>query len=144
LAFKIIPIFHNTLLATTKIKFFLGLLPIFWGPPTNPPTTLFMGPNSNFTLGEFVLLGRLPNSNFTPGAFAHVGAHWGFLWFRGSKSNFTMGAFSFWRVSQTEILCVRARARVCVRVRVLEMYMAVLKMSNILFLILNILLFSGK
>jgi hypothetical protein len=67
LAFKMIPIFHNTLLATTKIKFFLGLLPNFWG----PPTTIFMGLNSNFTLREFVLLRRLSNSNFTPGAFAH-------------------------------------------------------------------------
>jgi hypothetical protein len=47
----------------------------FWGPPTNPTTTIFMDPNSNFTLGEFVLLGRLPNSNSTPGAFANFGAH---------------------------------------------------------------------
>jgi hypothetical protein len=66
LAFKITPILHNTLLATPKIKLFLGLLPIF---RAHQPTTIFMGPYSNFTLGEFVLLGRLPNSNFTPGAF---------------------------------------------------------------------------
>jgi hypothetical protein len=52
-----------------------------------------MGPKSNFTLGEFVLLGRLPNSNFTPGALAHFGGPLGFLGFRGSKSNFTLGAF---------------------------------------------------
>jgi hypothetical protein len=41
LAFKMIPIFHNTLLATTKIKFFLGLLPIFGAhQPTHQPQFL--------------------------------------------------------------------------------------------------------
>jgi hypothetical protein len=90
LAFKIIPIFHNTLLATTKIKFFSGAFANFWGPPTNPPTTIFMGPNSNYTLGKFVLLGRLPNPNVTMGLLpilGPIGAFWGseaqnhtFLW----------------------------------------------------------------
>jgi hypothetical protein len=96
LAFKMIPILHKTLLATPKIKFFLGLLLIFWGPPTNPPTTIFMGPNSNFILGEFVPLGRIPNSNFSPGAFAQFVDQLGLLWFKGSKSYFTLGHFSFW------------------------------------------------
>jgi hypothetical protein len=65
LAFKMIPILHNTLLATPKIKLFLGLLPIFAAhQPTYQP---------HFTLGKFVLLGRLTNTNFTPGAFAHFG-----------------------------------------------------------------------
>jgi hypothetical protein len=43
LAFKMIPIFHNTLLAT-KIKFFLGLLSIF---KAHQPTHChnFMGPH---------------------------------------------------------------------------------------------------
>jgi hypothetical protein len=66
LAFKMIHILHNTLLATPKLKFYSGAFANFWGPP-NPATTIFMGLNSNFTLGEFVLLGSHPNSNFTPG-----------------------------------------------------------------------------
>jgi hypothetical protein len=66
LAFKMIPILHNTLLATPKLKFYSGVFANFGGPP-NPVTTIFMSPHSNFTLGEFFLLGRLPNSNFTPG-----------------------------------------------------------------------------
>jgi hypothetical protein len=42
LAFKMIPIFHNTLLATTKINFFLGLLPIFGAhQPTHQPQFLW-------------------------------------------------------------------------------------------------------
>jgi hypothetical protein len=90
LVFKMIHIIHNTLLATPKIKFFLGLLPNFEA-PTNLPTTIFMGPNSNFTLGEFVLLGSLPNSNFTLRAFAHFGCPR--LGFRGSKPNVIQGEF---------------------------------------------------
>jgi hypothetical protein len=66
----------------------------FWGPPTNPPTTIFMGPNSNFTMGEFVLLGSLPNPTFTPGLLPILGAHWGLFGFRGLKSNFISGAFT--------------------------------------------------
>jgi hypothetical protein len=58
LAFKMIPIFHNTLSATPKLKFYCGAFANFWGPP-NQATTIFMGPNSNFTLGEFDLLGSL-------------------------------------------------------------------------------------
>jgi hypothetical protein len=60
-------------LATPKIYFFLGVFAHFWGPSANPPT-IFKGPNSNFTMGELVLLRRLPNSNFNPRAFAHF---WG-------------------------------------------------------------------
>jgi hypothetical protein len=96
LAFKMISILHNTLLATPKLKFYFGAFPHFWGPP-NAATTIFMGLNSNFNLGEFVLLGSLPNSNFSPEAFAHFGGPTGvFLGFRGRKSNFTLGHLSFW------------------------------------------------
>jgi hypothetical protein len=91
LAFKMIPILHNTMLATPKLKFYSGAFANFWGPP-NPATTIFMGPNSNFTLGEFVLFGSLPNSNFTPEAFALLGAHWAILGFRGVKN---FGEFEF-------------------------------------------------
>jgi hypothetical protein len=72
LVFKMIPILHNTLLATPKLTFYSRTFANFWDPP-NPATTFFIGPNSNFPLGEFVLLGSFPNSNFTPGAFAHFG-----------------------------------------------------------------------
>jgi hypothetical protein len=77
LAFKMISILHNTLLATPKLKFYSGTFTNFWGPP-NPATTIFIGPNSNFTLW----------------AFTHFGAHWGLLVFRGPKSNFISGAFT--------------------------------------------------
>jgi hypothetical protein len=36
LTFKMIPILHNTLLATPKINF-SGAFAHFWGPPTNQP-----------------------------------------------------------------------------------------------------------
>jgi uncharacterized membrane protein YiaA len=36
LAFKMIHIFNNTLLATNKIKFFVGFLPIFGAHQTSP------------------------------------------------------------------------------------------------------------
>jgi hypothetical protein len=99
ISFKIIPIFHNTLLATPENRICFWRFAYFWGPPTNPQTTTFMGLNSNFILGEFVLLGKLPNSNFTPETFAHFGAHWGFLGFCGSKPNFTLRAFFLFGVS---------------------------------------------
>jgi hypothetical protein len=68
----------------------------------------FRGRKSIFTLGTFVLLGRLPNSNFTPEAFfllerlqnsnftcvwPILGANWDLLWFRKPKSIFTLGEF---------------------------------------------------
>jgi hypothetical protein len=56
LAFKMIPVLHNTLLATPKLKFYSGAFAYFWGPP-NPATTIFMDPNSNFVVGKFVLWG---------------------------------------------------------------------------------------
>jgi hypothetical protein len=72
LAFKIIPVVHNTLLATPKLKYFLWILQ-FLGPTNQPTHHIFYGPKLNFTLGEFVLLGKLPHSSFTPGAFDHFG-----------------------------------------------------------------------
>jgi hypothetical protein len=61
-----------------------------------------MGPNSNCTLGEFVLLLR--------GLFPILGAHWGLLGFRGPKLNFTLGHLSFWGGSQTQILQMEGRS----------------------------------
>jgi hypothetical protein len=52
-----------------------------------------MGPNSNFTLGKFVLLRRLPNSNVTPGAFAHFGGPLRPVEVQGLKIKFYSGAF---------------------------------------------------
>jgi hypothetical protein len=92
LAFKMIPIPHNKLLATRKLKFYFGAFANFWGPP-NPATTIFMGLNSNCTLGEFVLLGSLPNSNCTPGAFAHFGGLLGSFGVHGPKIKFYSGEF---------------------------------------------------
>jgi hypothetical protein len=43
----------------------------FWGLSNNQPTTIFMGPNSKFTLGEFILLWRLQISSFILGVFAN-------------------------------------------------------------------------
>jgi hypothetical protein len=89
LAFKMIPIFHNTLLATTKIKFFLGLLPIFGAHQPQflwAQTQILLWWNLSFWGGsqtQILLRGLSPI----------LGAHWGFLGFRGSKSNFTLGAF---------------------------------------------------
>jgi hypothetical protein len=86
-----------------------GLLPILgaqWG------LLGFRGPKLNFTLGSFVLLGRILNSNFIPRAFAHF---WGLTkpnnhhfygpklkfycggicpFGEAPKSNFTAGAFA--------------------------------------------------
>jgi hypothetical protein len=45
----------------------------------------FRGPKSNFTLGKFVLLGRLPNSNFAPETFAHFGGPLGPFEFQGCQ-----------------------------------------------------------
>jgi hypothetical protein len=89
LALKMIPIFHNTLLATTKIKFFLGLLPIFGAHQPQflwAQTQILLQGNLLFWRGsqtQILLRGLLPI----------LGAHWGLLWFRGSKSNFTLGTF---------------------------------------------------
>jgi hypothetical protein len=60
LTFKTIPVLQNTPLATPKIKFFRGVCLIL-GPTKQPTIYNFYGPYSNFTLGEFVLLGRLTN-----------------------------------------------------------------------------------
>jgi hypothetical protein len=58
-----------------------------------------MVPNSNFTLGEFVLLGSLPNSNFTPGAFAHFGSSLGPFGVQGPKIKLYSGEFVLlWRL----------------------------------------------
>jgi hypothetical protein len=104
LAFKMVPILHNTLLATPKI-YFSGVFAHFWGSPSNQPTTMFMGPNSNFTMGKFVLLGRIPNSNFNPGAFAHFGGPLGHFAGQGPKIKFYSGGhFYFWGVYQTQVL----------------------------------------
>jgi hypothetical protein len=51
LAFKMIPILHNTLLATPKQILLWGFAN-FWGPP-NPATTILLGSNLNFTPGDF-------------------------------------------------------------------------------------------
>jgi hypothetical protein len=59
LAFKIIPIIHNTLLATPNSNFTLGLLPIFGAHQTQQPQFLW-AQNQN-VLWENVLLGSLPN-----------------------------------------------------------------------------------
>jgi hypothetical protein len=92
LAFKMIPTLHNTLLATPKLKIYSGALNNFWSSP-KLATTIFMGPNSNYALGEFVILGSLPNSNFTAGSFAHSWGPLGRFGFQSKKSNFTLGAF---------------------------------------------------
>jgi hypothetical protein len=103
LAFKMIPILHNTLLATSKLKFYSGAIANFWGPP-NPATKIFMGQNSNFTLGAFVLLRRLPKSNFTLGAFAHFGGHWA-LWGSGAQNQMLLwGHLFFWEGPETLVL----------------------------------------
>jgi hypothetical protein len=93
LAFKMIPILHNTLLATPKIKFFLRLLPIFGAhQPTHQlqflwsQTQILLWENLSFWGGsqtQILLQGLLPI----------LGTHWGLLGFRGPKSNVTLGAF---------------------------------------------------
>jgi hypothetical protein len=96
LAFEMIPILHNTLLATPKLKFYSGAFAHFWGSP-NPAITIVMGPNSNFTLGEFVLLGSLPNSNFTRGFCP--------FWGSGAQNQILLwGHLFFWGGSKTQIL----------------------------------------
>jgi hypothetical protein len=46
-----------------------------------------------FYSGEFFLLGGSQTQNLIRGILPILGAHWGCLGFRGSKSNFTLGAF---------------------------------------------------
>jgi hypothetical protein len=93
LAFKMIPILHNTLLATPKIKFFLGLLPIFGAhQPTHQPQ--FLLAQTQILLWGICPFGEAPKLIFySEGLLPILGAHWGLLGFRGSKSNFTLGAF---------------------------------------------------
>jgi hypothetical protein len=80
LAFKIIPIFHNTLLATTKIKFFLGLLPMF-GAHQQPNNQNFYGPKLKFYSGEICPFGEAPKRKCYSGGFCPfwgpTGAFWG-------------------------------------------------------------------
>jgi hypothetical protein len=95
LAFKMIPILHNTLLATPKIKFVLGLLQIFGAhQPTHQPqflcaqTQILQWGNLSIWEGsqtQILLRGLLPI----------LGAHWGLLGFRGPKSNFNLGICPF-------------------------------------------------
>jgi hypothetical protein len=82
-----------------------------------------MGPNSNFTLWKFVLLGRLPNANVTPGSFAHFG---GPLWHfedQRLKIKFYSGdIFSFGESPKPKFYCgvidhfwAKARSKILVR-----------------------------
>jgi hypothetical protein len=87
-----IPILHNTLLATPKLKFYFGAFANFWSSP-NPATTIFMGPNSNFILGNLFFWGVSQTQILLRGLLPILGAHWCHLGFRGPKSNFTLGAF---------------------------------------------------
>jgi hypothetical protein len=59
----------------------------FGGPP-NPTIIIVIGPNTSFTVREFVLLGRLPNSSFTPWAFDHLGGPLEPLGFQRPKIKF--------------------------------------------------------
>jgi hypothetical protein len=82
-----IPILHNTLLATPKLKFYSGAFANFWG-PLNPATTIFMEPNSNCTLGNtrMSFWGVSQTQILLRGLLPILGAHWGILWFRGVKN----------------------------------------------------------
>jgi hypothetical protein len=74
---------------TTKIKFFLGLLPIFGA--TNQPTNHnFYGPNLKFYSGETCPFGEAPKGKYYSGAFAHFGAFWG----SEAQSQFYFGGFT--------------------------------------------------
>jgi hypothetical protein len=101
-AVTMVPILHNTLLVTTKIKFFLGHLPIFGAhQPTHQPQ--FLWAQTQILLwGNLSFWGGSQTQMLLRGPI--LGVHWGLLGFRGSKSNFTLGTFSFWGVSQTQIL----------------------------------------
>jgi hypothetical protein len=104
LDFKMIPIFNNTLLATTKMTFFPGLLPIFGAhQPTHQPQ--FLWAQTQILLwGNLSFWGSSQTQILLRGLLPILGAHWGFMGFRGSKSNFTLGAFFLLGVSQTQIL----------------------------------------
>jgi hypothetical protein len=72
-----IPVLHNTLLATLKIKLFLGLLPIFGAlQPTHRPK--FLWAQTQYYSGEIVLLWSLPNSDFLQGFCTFLGPTWAF------------------------------------------------------------------
>jgi hypothetical protein len=87
LDFKMIPILHNTLLATTKLKIYSVVFANFWG-PANPATTIVMDPKENCTLVEFVLFGSLLNSKF----FQFLAPN-GVFAIQGLNTKFYCGAF---------------------------------------------------
>jgi hypothetical protein len=93
LAFKMIPIFHNTLLATTKINFFLGLLPIFGAHQPTHQTQFLWAQTQILLWGNLSFWGGSQTQMLLRGLLPILGAHWGLLGFRGSKSNFTLGTF---------------------------------------------------
>jgi hypothetical protein len=68
LAFKMIPIFHNTLLATTKIKYFVRLLPIFGAhQPTQEPQ--FLWAQTQIYFGGICPFGEAPKLEYYSGGF---------------------------------------------------------------------------
>jgi hypothetical protein len=90
LAFKIIPIFHNTLLATPKLKFCFGAFAHF---RAHCGLLGFWDPKSNFTLAHLSFWG-VSQSQILLWGFCRFGAHWGLLGFWGPKSNLISGTFT--------------------------------------------------
>jgi hypothetical protein len=80
LVFKMIPILYNTLLATPKIKFFLGLLPIF-GAHKSTQQPQFLWAQTQILRWEICPFGEAPKLKFYSRTFCPfwgpTGAFWG-------------------------------------------------------------------
>jgi hypothetical protein len=91
LAFKMIPILHNTLLATPKLKFYSGAIPNLWGPP-NPATTIY-GPTLKFYSGGICPFGESPKLKFYFWGFCNIGGPLGPFGVQGPKIKLYSEAF---------------------------------------------------
>jgi hypothetical protein len=105
LTFKMIPIFHNTLLATTKIKFFWGFCQ-FLGPTNQPTNHNFYGPKLKFYSGEIFSFEEASKLKFYCGALAHFGGPLGPFGVQGLKIKFYSGdIFPFAEYPKLKFYC---------------------------------------
>jgi hypothetical protein len=98
LAFKMIPILHNTLLATPKLKFYFGAFAHFGGPPT-PLQPQFLWAQTQIVLWWNLSFWESPKFKFYPGGFCPFWGPTGVFWGSGA------GGISPTALQPTEAYC---------------------------------------
>jgi hypothetical protein len=104
LAFKTTPMFHNTLLATTKIKFFLGLLPIFGAHQPTHQTQFLWVQTQTLLWGNLYFWEGSQTQMLLRGLLPILGPTGNFCGSGAQNQILLWGHFSVWGVSQTQIL----------------------------------------